>query len=210
MPLDASNILASLSRLRSAPPRVFGADVHGFLLNSPLAEPEVLEFERAHHIILPTDFREFLLNIGNGGAGPFYGLFPLGQMDDNFALNSWQENDGTVGVLAEPFSLKEAWNDLTGKPKDELADSDESEYQRRVDAFEKTYWGTHLVNGAIPICHEGCALRILLVVTGPQRGFLWEDKRSEYGGIQPLRLTDGSHATFQGWYEEWLNLSMRS
>ena len=79
------------------------------------------------------------------------------------------------------------------------------EYDRRMVAFEKTYCGTALINGAIPICHEGCALRVYLVVTGAQAGFLWEDRRAEYAGIRPVRLADGAAATFGGWYEEWLS-----
>jgi hypothetical protein len=44
-----------------------------------------------------------------------------------------------------------------------------------------------------------------LVLTGTQAGYLWEDRRSEYGGIKPLRLADGSSATFMGSYDAWLN-----
>ena len=90
-------------------------------------------------------------------------------------------------------------------PPEELAERDESEHNRQLDIFERAYWSSSLVNGAIPICHEGCALRIWLVLTGTQKGFLWEDRRSEYGGIRPLRLADGSLATFSRWYDEWLN-----
>jgi hypothetical protein len=61
------------------------------------------------------------------------------------------------------------------------------------------------VNGAIPICHEGCALRVWLVVTGREAGFLWEDRRSDYGGLRRQHLADGSSATFARWYGEWLN-----
>lgn len=203
--LDSSSILDTLATLQSAPPSVFGADVHGFRLNPPMTEAQVLGFEQAHGITLPSDFREFLTAVGNGGAGPFYGLFPLGQMDDNFAMRDWQENDATVGDLSQPFRLEAAWNDLTGMPENELVDLDESEYWRRMDAFERTYWGAALMNGAIPICHEGCALRVWLVLTGPQRGFLWEDRRSEYKGVRPVRMADGIAATFLSWYEEWLN-----
>ena len=62
-----------------------------------------------------------------------------------------------------------------------------------------------LVSGAVPICHEGCALRIWLVVTGEQAGKLWEDGRSEYTGLRPVWLSDGFSATFSEWYKEWLD-----
>ena len=74
-----------------------------------------------------------------------------------------------------------------------------------MEAFERVYWSSELVNGTIPICHEGCALRVLLVLTGPQAGTLWRDLRSEYGGLQPLKQADGSPANFGQWYGEWLD-----
>jgi hypothetical protein len=94
-------------------------------------------------------------------------------------------------------------------PEPELADVDKAEFERRTEDFEQAYWRPDLLNGAIPICHQGCALRIWLVVTGEAAGQLWDDRRSEYGGIRPLRLADGSTATFDRWYDEWVHGCMR-
>ncbi len=203
--LDTSRVTDALAFLRSAQLRVFGADVHGFRLNPPLPEADVIAFENVHNVSFPHDFRQFLTDVGNGGAGPFYGVLPLGKMDDNFGLKTWQEDDGFVGILSEPFPLEEEWNDISSQPSSELADQDEAEYWRQMDAFQNTYWGSSLVNGAIPICNEGCALRIWLVLSGAQAGYLWEDRRSEYAGLTPLRLANGTSATFTGWYDAWLN-----
>jgi hypothetical protein len=208
--LDTSRIADALAFLQGVQLPVFGADVHGFRLNPPLPEVDVTAFETVHNVSLPYDFRQFLTDLGNGGAGPFYGVFPLGKMDDNFGLQTWQEKDGFVGILSEPFPFGEEWNDISSQPSAELADRDESEYDRQMDVFQRAYWDGSLVNGAIPICHEGCALRIWLVLTGAQSGYLWEDRRSEYRGLQPLRLADGSPATFTGWYDAWLNDCLNS
>jgi hypothetical protein len=206
-PLDASRILRTLSELRVTPSSVFGSGEHEFQLNPPLSEAETLAFERAHNIALPNDFRQFLTSVGNGGAGPCYGIFPLGYADDSFDLSPWKD-DGIVGDLSVPFLFTEEWNDLSGMPSVELHPAvgpEETEYDRAMEAFEKVYWRSELINGAIPICHEGCSLRIYLVVTGTQAGYLWEDRRSEYGGIRPVLLADGSASTFASWYDEWLN-----
>jgi hypothetical protein len=203
--LSPSRVTETLACLKKARANVFGADSHGFRLNLPLPEEDVAAFEQLHKITLPQDYREFLISIGNGGAGPFYGLYPLGTMDDNFGFKVWQENDGLVGILSEAFPLDQEWNDLSALPEEDLPDRDQSEYDRQIEVFDKIYWNSSLVNGAIPICHEGCALRIWLVVTGVQAGCIWEDRRSEYGGLSRLRLADGSPATFAPWYDEWMN-----
>ena len=100
--------------------------------------------------------------------------------------------------------------DRPSKPDDDLIDRDEAEYWKQMKAFDRTYWNVALINGSFPICHQGCALRILLVVSGDQAGYLWDDRRSEYGGIKPIRLADGSPATFSGWYREWLDRCLYS
>jgi hypothetical protein len=178
-------------------------------LNEPLSEPDVASFEQKHGILLPPDYREFMTRIGNGGAGPFYGVFPLGSMDDNFDMRQYHENDGFVGTLSKPFSFQDEWNDVSGMP-DDLLNQDEDAYNKQMEAFESTYWSSDLMHGAIPICHEGCALRIWLIVSGEQAGNLWEDRRSEYQGLRPVRLIDGSRATFSGWYKEWLDSCFES
>jgi hypothetical protein len=200
--IDRFRIADALDSLRSSGLNVFGAELHGFHLNPVLTEAAVAGFERRHGVRLPSDYRSFLTSVGDGGAGPFYGVFPLGKVDDNFALRDWREAD--VGDLSEAFPFHEDWNDLAVKPTDELLQRDEPEYWRRMESFESTYWSTALVNGAFPICHQGCALRILLVATGDQAGYLWDDRRTEYAGIRRIRLEDSSPATFSGWYAEWL------
>jgi hypothetical protein len=89
---------------------------------------------------------------------------------------------------------------LQGMPNDELPQSDEQEDERQFDEFDRRYWDSSLVNGAIPICHEACALRIWLVLTGQLAGHLWRDTRADHTGLAPLRLADGSPATFSLWY----------
>ena len=209
--LDARWVRESLDRLARAKANIFGANGHHFLLNAALKEAEVASFEQRHGIRLPDDYRQFLTTIGNGGAGPDYGVFPLGKMDgwgrDEF--KPWTENDGFVGTLSEPFPFVQDWNDLSGEPADELRGDNESEYDRQMEQFEARYWNSSLVNGAIPLCHRGCAIRIWLVVTGTQAGRLWRDGRAEFTGLSPLLLRDNVPATFSLWYSEWLENALR-
>jgi len=118
---------------------------------------------------------------------------------------SWRDSYGFVGVLSKPFPLRDAWNDLSGQPSAELIDANLEEYERQLAVFEKFYWDPGRVNGAFPICTLGCALRILLVVSGEQAGHLWLDRRADDNGISPLISNNNLRATFSAWYQEWLD-----
>ena len=47
----------------------------------PASAEAVAAFEARFHVSLPDGYRNFLLWMGNGGAGPFYGLYSLGETE---------------------------------------------------------------------------------------------------------------------------------
>ena len=207
MEADFTAIRDDLWRLRESAVslQVFGSQSHGFRTHPPLSEEAVREFEARHRITLPPEYRGFLIHVGNGGAGPAYGLFKLGEMDDGFGHKPWTENDGFVVVLSQPFPHTGPWNDLIEEPVyDESRQDDpewEDEYHRQLDAWEnRVYWNPANVNGAVPICHLGCALRQWLVVTGPEAGNVWNDDRADHGGLKPLQRAGLERITFLQWY----------
>lgn len=202
--LDPASVRHSLAQRSNRSRRVFGAEHHGFQLNPVLSESEVSAFEKSHSITLPRDYRQFLMDIGNGGAGPYYGVFPLGMMDHGHDLSLWKEGDGFIGNLSKPFPLKESWNDLSALPNPDLEGTNPLEYQRLFAAWEKDHFDPHLLDGAFPICHMGCALRVWLIVTGEQAGRLWRDGRTDDSGLSPVLRKDGQAATFSTWYLDWL------
>ena len=77
---EIAELAEMLGRLRDADHdfRVFGAKQHHYQLGPPLSEAELVTFEAANQIRLPDAYRQFLSTVGHGGAGPFYGLEPLG------------------------------------------------------------------------------------------------------------------------------------
>src|ERR1044072_5426568 len=68
-----------MEQLRSmdAALELFGASTHRYEFNAALTPGEVAAFEASQSLRLPEDYRDFLLNVGNGGAGPCYGIYPL-------------------------------------------------------------------------------------------------------------------------------------
>ncbi|MDE7300391.1 MAG: SMI1/KNR4 family protein [Lachnospiraceae bacterium] len=59
----------------------FGADSHKYQLKPPISEETIAAFETRFGISLPEGYRNFLLWMGDGGAGPFYGLDQLKAME---------------------------------------------------------------------------------------------------------------------------------
>ncbi|HBI44939.1 MAG TPA: hypothetical protein DDY78_19100 [Planctomycetales bacterium] len=215
MEADFAAIRDGLRRLRdsAASLKVFGSIAHAFQTNPPLSEESVRMFEGRHRVILPKEYSGFLVRVGNGGAGPAYGLFKLGDMDAMNGYEQWTEDNGFVGVLSKPFPHARPWNDLSEKPEfDESQEhslDEEDEYGRQMDAWERRiYWNTTHVNGAVPICHRGCALRQWLVVTGPEAGHVWDDDRTDYGGLKPVQ-SKGERVGFLQWYRSWLDEGLR-
>ena len=70
------DILSGIKALRALDPTylVFGAAAHRHEFNPPLSEEALTGIEGRYQITLLSDYRAFLREIGNGGAGPGYGL----------------------------------------------------------------------------------------------------------------------------------------
>lgn len=217
MALDPLIIRERLARLskRDRKRKLFGSASHGYVLNPPLGADGIERFETKHGIALPDDYKLFITEIGNGGAGPAYGLFPFGQHDDNIGLCSWEGGD-LVGDIGQPFPHAEAWNVAADfwanepDPPNGISEDDEDKLWEEWDkVLAAEYWKPGIINGAIPICHLGCALRQWLVVHGDQRGLVWDDMRADNGGLAPVHNASGQQMTFEEWYLAWLDEAER-
>ncbi len=98
-----------LDRLRSVDTnfRIFGSKEHRYHLGPILSDAELSIFESSNRIQLPNDYRQFLSTIGNGGAGPFYGLA---------SLNTFGRD------LSRPFPFLSATNEYTDENLEQLLD----------------------------------------------------------------------------------------
>jgi len=213
--LQVGEIKQGLQRLKALDPqfRLFGANAHRYQPGPPLGETVVAEFEGKHGIHLPAGYRQFFLEVGNGGAGPAYGLFPLGEHADNWGFCSFDKGC-LVGTLADEFKHLNAWNasDELWSREPDLESLVESEQDQAMEAWdellESEYWSGPIMDGAIPICHLGCARRQWLVVTGPERGNVWGDDRVDQTGVYPLQIAGTLRVSFQLWYMSWLSDSI--
>lgn len=174
--------------------KVFGADKHKYKLYKPLKPIQVAEFEAQYEITLPESFKAFLLYIGNGGpsymesAGPFYGIYPLGNNVDELTGTPKQHLKLPVAIF--PGMNGDDWKALT-KDIDECADdiSDED--------FE-TLLG-HVYGGILPLGSQGCSYLHALLLNGPHAG------KVVNVDIDRQKPVFTYEANFLDWYERWLD-----
>jgi hypothetical protein len=170
--LDYESINAALKKLAASPlisqemvirpgsmlshKNLFGVIGHKFISNTVLTEEQVACVETKYTIALPASYRDFLLHVGNGGAGPNYGIFKLETV--NLALGAehlWSDVPYFVGSLSSPFPHTESWNDCENRP----TDSSDPAYEELAERFEQNYFDPKIVNGAIlfPMLAAICA-----------------------------------------------------
>lgn len=177
--------------------RVFGADSHRYLLNKVVKEEKIKVFENKYGIQLPEEYRRFLIEVGNGGAGPYYGLQTL---EDSLFIDLDYKRENEYLNPSEPFLFIEKWNmKFAGNH------SNEQEYI----AFEEEYFKPSWANGLLRICNFGCGVSLNLVVNGSEYGNIWADDRVNDGGIFPdLYFGQSGRTQFLDWYILWLNQSL--
>ena len=168
-------ILSKLSEARRRKLSCFGSDSHKFELAAPLKEEDLRNFEAAHGVALPEDYRAFLLKVGNGGAGPYYGVCPLERAQ---AFASVVLDDVEADVLAQPSSLQVGQNPRMASEGARLT----------------AYQGTLLIGT------QGCTYEMLLIVSGECRGRVAYVDSDNQQAPYVLREVD-----FLSWYERWLD-----
>jgi HEAT repeat protein len=169
-------ILGKLSRARARRLSCFGSDQHRFRLNAPLGEAELRGFEGAHGIELPPSYRAFLEHAGNGGAGPYYGIF---------RLENWKHFAGWV---------------LEELPADFLASSSPLRPGRNAGPDRASAAGLLAAyQGTLSIGSQGCSYVMQLIVSGPSRGRV---AYVDASGEAPFVVRDED---FLSWYERWLD-----
>lgn len=83
--------------------KIFGSDSHRYQFNDSLSDEDLAIYESKYDVKLPEDYRTFLRVIGNGGAGPYYGINKLEE-----SIPDYRKED--INFLKEAFPQKEDWN----------------------------------------------------------------------------------------------------
>ncbi len=135
-----------------------GFEVESLHLLASATVEDVTETEQRLGVVLPTEFRSFLLNVSNGGPGPGHGLYSLSQLEN--ALRS-TPMDPFLG--SEPAGLADPkWS------------NDEFENYVRIR-----------LQGTLPVAANGSTGEYVLIANGPHRGEVWQEDFGCDRGIWP-------------------------
>lgn len=194
------NIKDKINKLKSLDKyyKVFGSTSHKYLMNPILSINEIRKFEKDNNIYLPEDYKLFLLEIGNGGAGPFYGLLKL------------YDNEDQHVQIKKPFPFNKKNPCLLSK----YSMYDEKINNSKTDEEEQLYWDEKeekiskeynlATQGITFLCHHGCAIYDVLILNGKEKSTVWNFNFADEIGVVPLETQNGQ-LMFLDWYELWLN-----
>jgi hypothetical protein len=173
---------------RPAARKAMGEREHGFHLGARLTLGQVVAFEEAHGVKLPSEYRAFLTRIGNGGAGPYYGILPLERWATAPLEYFEDERELPPDLLARDSPLRDG---LTGVDWVELLGGAPRPH------FDPKQW--HPYQGTITIGRLGATYYALLVVSGVTRGRICSVDLD----MQAPKFA--AQRGFLDWYEAWLD-----
>jgi hypothetical protein len=123
--------------------QVFGAQSHDYRLYPTLTTEEISLFEHWLGAPFPADLQAFYSEVGNGVAGPHYGLLEAG------AVTGYRPAE----IYTDAGKLRA------------LGGDDRSEREDGYFEVNKDY-----ITGLITIIDEGCGHETCLITTGPRAG----------------------------------------
>lgn len=169
-----------LARVQDRKCEVFGASSHQYKLNKRADPAAVVAFETQCNVELPLEFKQFLIEVGDGGAGPYYGIYPLAKLQGNSLL--------PVPCKLKPDLTAEEWAELTRFATDEALSEEDYEYQSEA-----------LFQGMLNIGTQGCTYEIMLIISGEHQG------RVVYIDLDYQHPFFTYEKNFLDWYERWLD-----
>lgn len=227
-------LLAKLDHLRTVDMAFLthGADTHWYRFGPRIPLPWLSWLEAKYQVELPGQYRQFLLEAGNGGAGPHYGLQRFGYLDsprqapvscgtgviiyteyavdfrrgqEKRYLPDGTPTDGFETSFYEGMRMLGGGNPILARP---FPFTDRRYSNDKVfDALKGYPVGTPeeprwAVPGALYLTEYGCGATQMLVLNGRWAGSVWMQDLANDGGYQV------EAETFEEWYDAWLDRSL--
>jgi hypothetical protein len=177
---------------------IFASKTHTYTLNPVLSEEYVQNWEEKYGVQLPQDYKDFLTQIANGGAGPYYGLYSLEngikEAKEYAHINETEQIEDPF-TIDFPVSKSEADTFVTYYY--ECLDDGEDDEIEFFEPFDP-------LTGCIFLSDYGCGWSYFLVIKGEMAGTVWF--QGDY--LSPC-IYKNRILTFSEWYENWLDTSLQ-
>lgn len=179
-PATGARLTSRVGRRRPTAPKVRCQAVPQYKLGGRVLVDDLARFEQDNGITLPEAYREFITTVGNGGAGPYYGMYRHDGTDWNNPNYPLEERQ--PGFLATPFPHSERFQP----------------YRPGYSDQDQEHFDTSWLSGSLVLAEFGCGAYFRLVVTGKARGQVWFEDFASDGGLTP-------GPDFHDWYQAWLD-----
>lgn len=177
---------------------MFGASTHQYRLNPPIERELVRAAEQKYGFTLPEDYFRFITEVGDGGAGPDYGIQPFADfLVEAKSPGSEKFKEAYRQSLVKLFTPRQ----MMPNEVEDYAIATRTAYERSPEkyfVYEKLD-DNDLCNkdGFYVLGTRGCQWDFGLVISGEKRGQVFDtDNEGAYGFIAN---------SFDEFYENWLN-----
>lgn len=177
----------------------------GFEIGNVLSEEQVVEIEEARGIRLPPQYRAFIQTVGNGGAGPAFGLERFALVTRDRVVPDARSDGDPLDYAYYGQAVVAAACEFDGEARafpgiEVLLDNDGAQLAKGVD------------DGTLRLADYGCGMSALLVLNGPHADEVWTDEPN-VNAFAPFTKVPGepragftpAGASFLDWYEHWLD-----
>ncbi len=172
---------------------MFGASTHQYRLNPPVDWTFLCGVEKKYHFTLPKDYVQFITEIGDGGAGPGYGIYPFGNfMREGKTPRIEKSQEAYRNRLARPFTPQPMQSEEAKLLAEEFGFDKES-YEKNPGE----YFMDENNDGFLDLGTRGCEWNFGLIISGERYGQVFDTDRE---GI--YRFTAYS---FREFYQKWLD-----
>ncbi len=177
---------------------MFGVADHQYRLGSPVDLAFVRTIEEAYHFRFPEDYVQFITEVGDGGAGPGYGLYPFGyyctEVESTKEAKAREIYLRGLGRELKLLPIESEWLEDFCISKEEYEKNPEKYFRGGKGSFN---WDNDTPYGFFHLGTYGCWRDFGLITAGERYGQVF------------IRDTEGAFElearNFEEFYQDWLN-----
>ena len=177
---------------------MFGVSEHQYKLGSPVDLTFVRSIEEKYHFRFPEDYVQFITEVGDGGAGPGYGLYPFSyyctEAESAKEANARKKYLHRLGRELRLLPIEPEWLDDFCISQEDYKKNPEKYFRGSSESFN---WHNDTPYGFFHLGTHGCWRDFGLVTAGERYGqvFIYDTE-----GAFELAAS-----SFQAFYQDWLD-----